>query len=77
MMIVTLTEMGEKKYVVEGVRRGRRRRGVLTAGLREALQERGRRLWETGRFGQGKCGEQAQWEVTRRQGDKETRGGMR
>ena len=77
MMIVTLTEMGEKKYVVEVVRRGRRRRGVLTAGLREALQERGRRLWETGRFGQGKCGEQAQWEVTRRQGDKETRGGMR
>jgi len=65
MLLVTLTEMGEKKYVVEVVRRGRRRRGVLTAGLREALQERGRRLWETGRFGQGKCGEQAQWEVKR------------
>jgi len=69
-MIVTLTEMGEKKYVVYFQRGSQRRRGILTTGMRDALRTRGRRLWATKDFGRGQLGQQAQYEVIRQPGSR-------
>ena len=62
-MIVTLTELGPHKFVIDLLRGTHRRRMLLTAGLRAALSERGKRLWSTDDFGSGLCGQQAQYRV--------------
>ena len=63
MVIVTLTELGAGKYTADFLAHNRRRRYLLTAGMREALKARGRVVWATARFGWGHIGEQKQFEV--------------
>lgn len=62
-MIITITEMGDKIYTVDIKRHSRRRRVLLTRGLRDALKGRGRLLWKTKSFGKGRLGSQAQYTV--------------
>lgn len=61
--IVTITEMGEKVYLV-CVQRGEQRRTMrLTRGLHDAIQRRGQQVWRTRDFGWGRIGQQAQYKV--------------
>ena len=62
-MLVTLTELGAGKYTADFLAHNRRRRYLLTAGMREALKARGRVEWATARFGYGLTGQQKQFEV--------------
>ena len=62
-MIITLIEMGTKTYIAEIRRNGRKRKLRLTAGLRDAIQRRGRLVWATSEFGKGTLGEQVQYQV--------------
>jgi len=61
-MIVTLTELGPRKYGadIEG-RAGKRE--TLTPELHQLIQASGRLVWKTPRFGLGCIGQQAQYSI--------------
>lgn len=66
-MLVTVTEMGERKSTVHFHTWGKTRGPyILTVRMQEALEARGRVVWSTARFGHGRLGEQRQYEVRRK-----------
>jgi hypothetical protein len=68
-MLVTITEMGDRKYVIYVRRKGRHRTFTMSPALRSAIIQRGQRLWQTNDFGQGKVGQQAQYYIPAQKGD--------
>lgn len=73
-MIVTLTELGPRRYLADFLRGSRRRRLILTAGLHRCITQRGVRVWTmrdchaalAAGFGEGGPGQQAQYRIRRK-----------
>jgi len=60
-VIITITELGERKYTVDFWRGEKRRHRVLKPEMYRLIREKCECRWTMRDFGRGYCGRQQQW----------------